>query len=249
MDDAFDGIIKVFVGGRSICGYIESGDVGGLMFETNNPFSVKETIQEPAEFRELDTPWTFSVTCEDGVWSIHFSRCDVQLLHKEWTKTNPNLSMHECLLEDMEHLPGTPRQWVTSHQPVTDDIDLLMAPGEALERTQARFGFVQMDSLHAVVYTKELTDLFSLWTAWLLQRFPAKSICIDPHRCRWDMQISLLWPHPIGQWSEIRRLPETMITAFDIVDYGWSPEGEVTQRVRTRLVKTNDKSWRTGWMW
>ena len=124
-----------------------------------------------------------------------------------------------------------------------------MAPLDALTRTNARFGFVQMDALHAIVYAKELADLFSLWTAWLLQRFPAKSICIDPHRCRWDMQISLLWPHPTGQWSEIRRLPETMITAFDIIDYGWSPDGDMTQRVRTRLVKTNDKSWRTGWMW
>lgn len=219
------------------------------MFESNNLFGTKETLQDAVEFQSIDTPWTFSVSCDDGIWSIHFSRCDVKLLHNECARIHPDVSIKECTFEEMEHLPGTPRQWVASQQSIPNDIDFLMAPRDALERTNARFGFVQMDSLHAVVYTRELADLFSLWAAWLLQRFPAKSICIDPHRCRWDMQISLLWPHPIGQWSEIRRLPETMITAFDIVDYGWSPDGEVTQRVRTRLVKTNDKSWRTGWMW
>ena len=149
------------------------------MFESNNQLDETNAGLEFIEIPALDTPWTFSVSCEDGIWSIHFSRCNIHLLQEECTRIYPECRIQDAVLKELDHLPGTPKQWFDTQEAIPKDVDLLMAPQDALTRTNARFGFVQMDALHAIVYAKELADLFSLWTAWLLQRFPAK---VDLHR-------------------------------------------------------------------
>lgn len=197
----------------------------------------------------IESPWTFTVQQEFGVWCIQFSRCSVKKLIVDFSRTTRAVHLLSVDEPVMPGFPPSPKQWIENVANVTDAPDLLCGPEIAMMHCQAKVGFVQVDSGHASAFATDLSDLFGIWTAWLLQRFPAQTIEIDPHRTSWNMQISLLWPHPPGQWSQIRPLHGNTVTAFDIVDLGWGPDGNVFSRVRTRLVKTSDKSWRTGWMW
>ena len=151
--------------------------------------------------------------------------------------------------ESIPGFPPPPQQWIENPCGTSEITDLLCAPECAFQETRGHVAFVELDKNHTSVYATNLPDLYEIWRAWLSQHYSGATLHIDPHRNEWSTYASLLWPHPPGQWSQVRPTEDRAVTAFDIVDFGWAPDGKVFSRTRVRILKTSDKSWRTGWMW
>jgi len=220
------------------------------MFDANSPYDTSEVLWDESCLTSPGSgPWTFTIQREYGLWCAQFSQCNVPDLIRSFHRRCGEATFLEIPLEHIPGFPPPPSQWVENTRGITGGVELLSAPEEALAKSGGRVGFIQIDELHATTYATHLTDLYAVWCAWLEQRYPAQDMEIDPHRDDWAKQASLLWPHPPGQWSQLLPVGRGTITAFDIIDLGWNAEGKIFSRRRTRILKTSDKSWRTGWMW
>ena len=219
------------------------------MFDARDPSLTSHSSFPASDGRDIarGVPWTYSVQREYGIWTAQLSHCDAaELVNTLLTQGLPMVSIPQMTIPGF---PLPPAQWVEQRDYSVPSVDLLLEPEVLLKDGGARLGLIQLDEHHATVLTTDLQTLYAVWCAWIQQRYPDHSVEIDPHRAEWAKQVSLLWPHPEGQWSQIEPVGSKNITAFDIIDFGWDPEGELFSRHRTRILKTSDKSWRTGWMW
>ena len=196
-----------------------------------------------------ETPMCFSVQKDDGVWSAQLTRCDVEHLLKQLEEFSGRRSIQPTASFELDDDFPPVVQYVERTHDVTEIVDLLLCPKAAFKQTGGSIGFVQTDATHAVVYAIHLADMYAIWKAWIRSNIPETLHEIDPHQSEWATCASLLWPHPLGQWSEIRTMDTKSITAFDIIDIHRDPSGHLNEKTRTRLLKTSDNSWRTGWMW
>ena len=188
------------------------------MFDARGPdpthHSVLQAPQGPE--RSDDIPWTYCVQRELGIWTAQLSHCDAgQLVSVLLAQGLPMVSIPQMAIPGF---PAPPAQWLEQRAYSTPSSDLLLEPELLLKPGGARLGLVQIDEHHATVLATDLQTLYAVWCAWIQQRYPDNPVEIDPHRAEWAKQVSLLWPHPIGQWSQIRASGGKTITAFDIID-------------------------------